>query len=172
MMATDQRKNKASSDLAGFLGSLWHHWPWTTFDQTSELVWVFWSGTKLVFLILDGQESTDQTGWGPLSYKSDSFRCSSGFRAWTGVISHYTPLFSAHVIQGHSILYHLYADDSQLYDYVSFSSDDSLSQLNSLKSCLGSGWNWTLSKKLKVETEFLLIDHEQQTPKVLIPCFQ
>ena len=45
-----------------------------------------------------------------------------------------TPLST--VIQGHSIPHHLYADDSQLY--ISFSSGDSVGQLNSLKSCLDS----------------------------------
>ena len=77
-----------------------------------------------------------------------------------------TPLST--VIQGHSIPHHLYADDSQLY--ISFSSDDSGSQLNSLKSCLDSVLNWMLSNKLKLnpsKTEFLLIGHEVQRQKYL-----
>ena len=60
----------------------------------------------------------------------------------------YTIPLSTVISKGHSILHHLCADDSQLY--ISFSSDDSLSQLNSLKSCLDSVWNWMLSNKLKV----------------------
>ena len=68
---------------------------------------------------------------------------------------------------GHSrpfhIVHHLYADDSQLY--ISFTSDDSANQLDSLKFCLDSVWNWMLCNKLKLnpsKTDFLLIGHEQQ----------
>lgn len=75
-----------------------------------------------------------------------------------------TPLST--VIQSQSISHHLYADDSQLY--VSFSSSDSVSSLNSLKCCLDSVLKWMPSNKLKLnpgKTEFLLIGHEQQRKK-------
>ncbi len=77
-----------------------------------------------------------------------------------------TPLST--VIQNQSVSHQLYADDSQLY--VSFSSGDSVTQLNNLKSCLDSVWNWMHSNKLKLnpqKTEFLLIGHEQQRRKYL-----
>ena len=73
------------------------------------------------------------------------------------------------VIQGHSIMQHLYyADDSQLY--ISFTSDDSANQLDCLKSCLDSVWNWILHNRLKLDpskTDFLLIGHGQQRKKYL-----
>ena len=75
-----------------------------------------------------------------------------------------TPLST--VIQGQSISHHLYADDSQLY--ISFSSADSVSSLNSLKCCLDSVLRWMLSNKLKLnpgKTEFILIGHKQQREK-------
>ena len=77
-----------------------------------------------------------------------------------------TPLST--VIQGQNISHHLYADDSQLY--ISFSSADSISSLNSLKRCLDSMSTWMLSNKLKLnpgKTEFILIGHEQQRRKFL-----
>ena len=79
----------------------------------------------------------------------------------------YTTPFST-VIRGHSISHHLYADDSQLY--ISFSSADSASSLNSLKHCLDSVLKWMLLNKLKLnpgKTEFLLIGHEKQRRKYL-----
>ena len=75
-----------------------------------------------------------------------------------------TPLST--VIQGHSVSHQLYADDSQLF--ISFSSDDSATQLHNLKSCLDTVWQWMHSNKLKLnpdKTEFLLIGHEQQRRK-------
>ena len=75
-----------------------------------------------------------------------------------------TPLSG--VIRGHSIQHQLYADDSQLY--MSFSSADSSTQLQGLKSCLDSVSRWMLSNKLKLnpgKTEFLLIGHEKQRQK-------
>jgi len=77
-----------------------------------------------------------------------------------------TPLST--VIQSHSIQHHLYADDSQLY--ISFSSADSVSSLNSLKHCADSVLKWMLSNKLKLnpdKTEFLLIGHEKQRKKYI-----
>lgn len=77
-----------------------------------------------------------------------------------------TPLGT--VIQGQSIAHHFYADDTQLY--ISFSSADSVSSLNSLKCCLDSVLKWMLLNKLKLnpgKTEFMLIGHLQQRRKFL-----
>ena len=45
-----------------------------------------------------------------------------------------TPL--SRMLSGHAILFHLYADDSQLY--VSFASGNATAALNGLQSCLAS----------------------------------
>ena len=58
-----------------------------------------------------------------------------------------TPLST--VVQGHSILHYLYADDSQLY--IRLTSDDSASQLDSLKAYLDSILTWMLYNRLKIE---------------------
>ena len=87
--------------------------------------------------------------------------------AWTTAFTLYTTPLST-VSQGHSILHHLYADDSHLC--ISFTSDDSANQLDSLKSCLDSVLNWMLHNRLKLhpsKTDFLLIGHEQQQKKHL-----
>ena len=65
-------------------------------------------------------------------------------------------------------MHHLYAEDSQLY--MSFTSDDSANQLDSLKSYLDSVWNWMRHTRLKLnssKTDFLLIGDEQERKK----CF-
>ena len=75
-----------------------------------------------------------------------------------------TPLSS--MIFEHTIPYHLYADDSQLY--VSFASGDSAAALNGLQSCLASVQSWMSTNKLKLnpdKTEFLLIGNERQRSK-------
>lgn len=77
-----------------------------------------------------------------------------------------TPL--SHVISGHGIPHHLYADDSQLF--VSFSSRDCDASLISLQSCLSSVQSWMSVNKLKLnpdKTEFLLIGHQRQRVKYL-----
>ena len=77
-----------------------------------------------------------------------------------------TPLSS--LVSGHAIPHHLYADHSQLY--VSFSSGDSATALNGLRSCLASVQSWMSTNKLKLnpdKTEFLLSGNERQRNKYL-----
>ena len=142
-----------------------------TFRQITELVWYIWPCTELVIFILDGQESTNQAGKCPFSWSSASLWCAPPrLRAWTTAFYtvHHSSQSLSTVIQGHSILHHLYADDSQLY--ISFTSDDSANQLGRLKSCLDSVLNWMLHNRLKLnpsKTDFLLIGRKQQRKKYL-----
>ena len=65
------------------------------------------------------------------------------------------------IFQGHHIVHHRYADDSQLY---------SPSRLRTLQKCIDLVRNWMLLSKLKHEpskTDFLLIAHEHQHTKDL-----
>src|SRR4051812_20966950 len=76
-----------------------------------------------------------------------------------------TPL--TYLFSNSPVLYHLYADDTQLY--ISFSSSDSPSHLSILSSTLDSVFDWFTSNRLSVnppKTEFLLIGTPQQRSKL------
>ena len=66
-----------------------------------------------------------------------------------------------------NISFHLYADDTQLY--ISFSSSDSTSALNTLSTCLDAVYSWLTLNRLSVnpdKTEYLLFGTPQQRSKM------
>ena len=69
----------------------------------------------------------------------------------------------ADIIKKHNLMYHLYADDTQLYAYVSFKlgSDDLLSSAQfSIEMCVMAINNWMILNGLKLneeKTELLLL---------------
>ena len=77
-----------------------------------------------------------------------------------------TPL--SYIFTNSSVSFHLYADDTQLY--ISFSSSDSVSNLNTLSSTLDSVYTWLSSNRLPVnpsKTEHLLLGTPQQRSKLV-----
>ena len=73
-----------------------------------------------------------------------------------------TPL--SYIFTNPSVPFHLYADDTQLY--ISFSSSDSVSKLNTLSSTLDSVYTWLSSNHLSVnpsKTEYLLLGKSPTT---------
>jgi len=77
-----------------------------------------------------------------------------------------TPL--SYIFTNSSVSFHLYADDTQLY--ISFSSSDSVSNLNTLSSTLDSVYTWLSSNRLSVnpsKTEYLLLGNPQQRSKLV-----
>lgn len=73
-----------------------------------------------------------------------------------------------HLLSDTPVSYHLYADDTQLY--ISFSSSDSIPNLNILSSALDSVYSWLYSNRLSVnptKTEYLLIGTPQQRSKLV-----
>ncbi len=70
------------------------------------------------------------------------------------------------IIERHSIKYHFYADDTQLY--LSFDPSDAVSALDKLNSCLSDIRDWMASNFLKLnddKTELLLIGHPKRLAK-------
>src|SRR2546426_1075611 len=77
-----------------------------------------------------------------------------------------TPL--SYIFTNSSVSFHLYPDDTQLY--ISFSSSDSVSNLNTLSSTLDSVYTWLSSNRLSVnpsKTEYLLLGNPQQRSKLV-----
>src|SRR5207245_4790885 len=73
-----------------------------------------------------------------------------------------------YIFSNSSVSFHLYADDTQLY--ISFSSSDSVSNLNTLSSTLDSVYTWFSSNRLSVnpsKTEYLLLGNPQQRSKLV-----
>ena len=71
------------------------------------------------------------------------------------------------VVANQSVLYHLYADDTQ--PYISFSADNSKSSFYRLQQCLISLQDWMTTNKLKLnadKTEFLFIGHGRKKEAV------
>src|SRR5438445_4329934 len=74
----------------------------------------------------------------------------------------------SYIFANSSVSFHLYADDTQLY--ISFSSSDSVSNLNTLSSTLDSVYTWLSSNRLSVnpsKTEYLLLGNPQQRSKLV-----
>src|SRR5207244_686283 len=74
----------------------------------------------------------------------------------------------SYIFTNSSVSFHLYADDTQLY--ISFSSSDSVSNLNTLSSTLDSVYTWLSSNRLSVnpsKTEYLLLGNPQQRSKLV-----
>src|SRR5207245_1811430 len=73
-----------------------------------------------------------------------------------------------YIFSNSSVSFHLYADGTQLY--ISFSSSDSVSNLNTLSSTLDSVYTWFSSNRLSVnpsKIEYLLRGNPQQRSKLV-----
>ena len=61
------------------------------------------------------------------------------------------------ILRKHGIVYHIYADDTQLY--ISFKSKEPLESLEKLNTCISDIRVWMIKKKLKIndaKTEFII----------------
>lgn len=105
--------------------------------------------------------------------KSDSVALTTGMPQGSGLgpwgYTRYThPL--GHIIQLLIILYHIFADDTQLYKSVSPNSIESqMSGKTTLERCINDVSDWMSKNKLKLndsKTEFMIIGNKRQTKKM------
>jgi hypothetical protein len=69
------------------------------------------------------------------------------------------------ILRHHSVSYHIYADDTQLY--ISFEMKDPKAALSKLNTCISDIRTWMISNKLKIndsKTEFLVITSPHMKP--------
>ena len=86
-----------------------------------------------------------------------------------GFITYSSPL--GEICRHHEIMYHLYADDTQLY--LAFTADDQLDKTQQLENCIEEIKQWMSSNFLKMnesKTEFLLLSSLHLHLKLTEPC--